>query len=306
MSAPGELSVSQLNAEQNVPTLRDEKRVDSYMRLVMRQLVRNRAAILGGMILLVIILTTLIGPLFLHQDQSSMNLRERLLPPSWAHPMGTDLLGRDQMTRLILGGRVTLQITFGAVLIAMVFGSAIGVLAGYFGGKTDFFLMRVVDVLMTLPAFLLAIAIVASLGTGTTNVMVAVGAASITSFARVSRASTLTVRNQDYVEAALSTGASVPRLLMRYIFPNILPPLIVQATLMLATGMLTASGLSFLGLGPQPPTPEWGAMLAEGRDYIINAPLLVIFPGLAILITAICFNLLGDGLRDAMDPYLRR
>jgi peptide/nickel transport system permease protein len=283
-----------------------QRQMQSYGRLVLQQLVRNRAAMVGGIVLLLIALIVIIGPFFIHQDQFAMNLRDRLLSPSLDHPLGTDLLGRDMLERLILGGRISMGITFGAVAIALVAGSAIGVAAGYFGGKADFLLMRAIDVLMTLPGFLLAIAIVAALGVGTLNVMLAVGVAAVPAFARISRGSTLSIRNQEYVEAAHALGSGTPRIMLRHVIPNILPPLIVQTTLQLAHVMLTASGLSFLGLGPQPPSPEWGAMLAEGRDYIINAPLLVVFPGITILIVSMSFNLLGDGLRDAVDPYLRR
>jgi peptide/nickel transport system permease protein len=257
-------------------------------------------------ILLAVLITVLLGPQFIEQDQYAMNLQDRLLPASSEHLLGTDLLGRDTLQRLILGGRVSLLITSGAVTIAVLVGTLIGVVAGYYSGAVDFVLMRFIDVLMTLPGFLLAIGIVATLGVGTTNVMVAVGIAAVPAFARISRGSTLSVRNQDYVEAARALGSSTPRILFRHVVPNIVPPLIVQTTLQLAAAMLTASGLSFLGLGPQPPAPEWGAMLAEGRQLITNAPALVVYPGLTILLVAVCFNLVGDGLRDAVDPYLRR
>lgn len=287
-------------------TLAAPRKVRSYFHLVFDQFLRNRLAVAGAVILLTIILVVLIGPLFIHQDAFSMNLGDRLLPASWEHPLGTDLLGRDMLERLILGGRVSLLITSGAVALAVVVGSLLGVVSGYYAGTVDFVTMRLIDVLMTLPGFLLAIGIVAALGVGTVNVILAVGIAAIPAFARISRGSTLSVRSQEYVEAARAIGVGTPRILYRHVLPNIVPPLIVQTTLQLATAMLTASGLSFLGLGPQPPTPEWGAMLAEGRDLITNAPALVVYPGLTILLVAVCFNLVGDGLRDAVDPYLRR
>lgn len=277
-----------------------------YFQLVFDQFRRNVLAMIGAVVLLLVVLVVLVGPLFIEQNEFGMNLQDRLLPSSRAHPLGTDLLGRDTLERLIFGGRVSLLITSGAVALAVVVGSLIGTVSGYYSGKIDFFLMRFIDVLMTLPGFLLAIGIVAALGVGTTNVILAVGIAAIPAFARISRGSTLSVRSNEYVEAARALGAGAPRILFRHVAPNIVPPLIVQTSLQLATAMLTASGLSFLGLGPQPPAPEWGAMLAEGRQLITNAPALVVYPGLTILLVAVCFNLVGDGLRDAVDPYLRR
>lgn len=279
--------------------------VRSYSRLVWDQFLRNRIALVGGVILLLIMLLVLISPLFYDQSTIKMDLSKRLLGSSREHPLGTDLLGRDMLERLILGGRITLLITFGAVSIAVGFGTLIGVISGFYGGMVDTVFMRFIDILMTLPGFLLAIGIVATLGVGTTNVILAVGIAAIPAFARIARGSTLSVSAQDYIEASRSLGAAPGRIMFFHVAPNIIPPLIVQTTLQLATAMLTASGLSFLGLGPQPPQPEWGSMLAEGRDLITNAPALVIYPGLTILIVAVCFNLVGDGLRDAVDPHLR-
>jgi peptide/nickel transport system permease protein len=287
-------------------TLGAPRKVRGYFSIVWSQFRRNRLAVAGMTILLAVLIIVLLGPLFIKQDQYAMNLQDRLLPASSEHLLGTDLLGRDTLERLILGGRVSLLITSGAVTIAVLVGTLIGVVAGYYSGIVDFVLMRFIDVLMTLPGFLLAIGIVATLGVGTMNVMLAVGIAAVPAFARISRGSTLSVRNQEYVEATRALGSSTPRILFRHVAPNIVPPLIVQTTLQLAAAMLTASGLSFLGLGPQPPAPEWGAMLAEGRQLITNAPALVVYPGLTILVVAVCFNLVGDGLRDAVDPYLRR
>ena len=300
MSATASLSTTTTTIDRKSPPVR------SYSRLVATQFMRNKVAVAGAIVLALIMVTVIVGPFFIPDQTGVMNLRDRLLPPSWEHPLGTDLLGRDTLDRLILGGRISLLITFGAVAIALITGTTIGVVAGHYGGFVDTLLMRSIDVLMTLPGFLLAIGIVAILGVGTFNVMLAVGLAAIPAFARISRGATLTVTQQEYVESARSLGASTPRLMGRHILPNIVPPLIVQTTLQLAAAMLTASGLSFLGLGPQPPTPEWGAMLAEGRDFITNAPLLIVFPGLTILIVAVSFNVIGDGLRDAVDPYLRQ
>lgn len=281
-------------------------RSDSYLRLVLRQFVRDRAAVAAGIFLAAIFLIVLIGPLFITFDPYVSDLRNRLAPISWEHPLGTDLLGRDVLKRLIFGGRISLLITSGAVALALTVGILMGVVSGFYGRYVDTILMRIVDILMTIPGFLLAIAIIAVLGPGTFNVIVAVGIFSIPAFARITRGSTLAVGNEDYVLASKSCGASSRRVMFRHILPNIIPPLLVQTSLRLATAMITVSSLSFLGLGPQPPTPEWGAMLADGRDFITTAPQLVVYPGLTIFLVAMSFNMLGDGLRDALDPYLRR
>ncbi|MGH2535371.1 MAG: ABC transporter permease [Thermomicrobiales bacterium] len=294
------------NAGPRLATAAGSAHSTSYAGLVFRQFLRNRAAVVAGIVLIIIGLVALAGPLFLEDNRYQMDLRSRLLPSSWDHPLGTDLLGRDMLTRLVQGGRISLLITSGAVALALIVGATMGIVAGYYGRTVDLVVMRVIDVLMTMPGFLLAIAIIAALGVGTVNVVLAVGIFSIPAFARIARGSTLSVGAQDYVLAAKALGAPASRVMLRHVLPNIVPPLIVQTTLRLATAMLTASSLSFLGLGPQPPTPEWGAMLADGRDFITNAPQLVFYPGLTILIVAMSFNMVGDGLRDALDPYLRR
>jgi len=231
---------------------------------------------------------------------------DALRGPSHLHPLGTDELGRDVLARLLQGARITLVITMAAVALALVVGATLGLAAGFYGGAVDTAIMRSVDVLMSMPGFLLAIGIIAALGVGTTNVILAVGIYSIPTFARIARASTLSVKAEEYVTAARSLGATDRRIMWRHVLPNIVPPLIVQTSLRMATAILSASSLSFLGLGTQPPTPEWGAMLSAGRDYMTRAPLLVAAPGLAILTVALSFNLLGDGLRDSLDPRLKR
>jgi len=267
---------------------------------------RSRAAVLGLALILAFVLTAALAPLIAPHDPVAFSLGQQLAPPSITYPLGTDELGRDILSRLLWGARITLLITVGAVALALAAGTGLGIFAGFRGGWSDLLIMRAMDILLAMPGFLLAIAIIAALGAGTLNVIVAVGIYSIPGFARVARGSTLSVREQDYVLAARALGVPDHRLMWRHVLPNVTPPLLVQTTLRLATAILTASGLSFLGLGPQPPTPEWGAMLSTGRNYVTSSPQLATIPGLAILLVTVGFNLLGDGLRDALDPRISR
>jgi len=279
---------------------------ESYLHMVGRQFIRNRAAVTGLAIILVFSLMAMLGPLVAPYDPAVISLSDRLDGPTASHWLGTDELGRDVLSRIIIGARITLVITTGAVGLALIAGTALGLVAGFYGGAVDNVISRLIDVLMAMPGFLMAIAIIAALGTGTSNVILAVGIYSIPVFARVARGSTIAAREQEYILAARALGAKNGYIIVRHIFPNVVSPLIVQVTLRLATAILSASGLSFLGLGPQPPTPEWGAMLSTAREFINSAPLLAVFPGLAILLVTVSFNLMGDGLRDALDPRLKR
>lgn len=278
----------------------------SYVGMVTQRYVRNRAAVVGMLILTVFLLTVIFAPYIAPYDPAAIDLTNRLSAPSPQHWLGTDELGRDVFSRIIVGGRITLVITMGAVALALIFGTILGLLAGYYGGYADTIISRGIDILMAVPGFLLAIGIVAALGVGTTNVIIAVGVASIPAFARIARSSTFSEKVKDYILAARALGAGDRYIVRRHVLVNIVPPLIVQSTLRLATAMLSAASLSFLGLGPQPPIPEWGAMLSTGRNYFTSGPLLVIFPGLAILLVSLSFNLMGDGLRDALDPRLNQ
>ena len=271
-----------------------------------RQFRRSKTAIAGLLITGIFLLLALFAPVIAPANPIAISLGDQLLPPSAEHLLGTDELGRDIFSRLIWGSRLTLLITTGAVLIALVTGAFLGIVAGFQSGWLDTLIMRCIDVLLALPTFLLGVAVVAALGPGTGNVIVAVGVGSMPAFARVARGSTITTKQEDYIMAARSLGVSSGRIMWRHLLPNIASALLVQTTLRLATAILTASGLSFLGLGPQPPTPEWGAMLSTGRNYLTSSPQLVTIPGLAILLVTIGFNLLGDGLRDALDPRLKR
>jgi peptide/nickel transport system permease protein len=248
----------------------------------------------------------LLAPLVAPHDPIEQDLEARLLPPSMRHLLGTDDLGRDLLSRIIYGGRVSLTLGMVSVGLALVTGTLLGLVAGFYGRWADSLTMRTMDIMLAFPATLLAIFIVGIRGPGLNNAMLAIGVINIPIFARIVRGSVLRVRHEDFVEAARALGASPRRLLGRHILPNTLAPIIVQTTLAIGAAILEAAGLSFLGLGAQAPTPEWGAMLSNTREFLRDAPWAATFPGIAILLTVVGFNLLGDGLRDALDPRLRQ
>jgi len=270
------------------------------------RLKKNKAALFGGYFLLLMILIAIFGPLLTQYDPTKVDYSTKLLKPSADHWFGTDHNGRDIFTRIIHGMRLTLSVGFISVIIGAAFGVVLGIISGYYGGKWDALIMRVTDVMLAFPGILLALAVVSVLGKNLFNVIIAVSIFSIPTFARVVRGSTLAVRKLEYIDAMRSLGASDGRIIFGHILPNITSPIIVQATLRIAVAILTASGLSFLGLGAQPPTPEWGAMLNDGRNYIMDHPHVALFPGLSIVFVVIAFNLLGDGLRDVLDPKMKK
>jgi ABC-type dipeptide/oligopeptide/nickel transport system permease subunit len=269
-----------------------------------RRLLAQRGAVIGLSILAVFALVAIIGPLVLPFDPARQDLDHILLPPSPAHPLGTDNYGRDELLVLIFGARATLGLGVLAVAIGLGVGMPLGALSGYAGGWTDVVVQRFAEVLLAFPSIVLALALVAGLGPGLRNVVIAVGVSSIPGFIRVVRASALQVRTLMFVEAARALGVSPARIVLRHVLPNAAAPMIVQASVQMGVAILVAAGLGFFGLGVQPPTPEWGELLGEAHTYIFRDANLATFPGVCILLAVLAFNLTGDGLRDALDPRL--
>ena len=273
---------------------------------VWRRLRRNKAALVGMTVVVLLVVVAVLAPVLAPYNPNQTNMTQRLKAPSSAHPLGTDNFGRDMLSRVIYGSRISLYVGFVAVGIGAIFGGILGAICGYYGGRLDNFIMRCMDVLLAIPQIILAIAIVGALGTSLLNLMIAVGISQLPRYARVVRASALTVRGQEFVEAAKAVGASDARIIVENILPNCMAPIIVQSTLGVAQAILSAAALSFLGLGIQPPTAEWGSMLSSGRQFLRQAPYLTFFPGLAISIVVLALNIFGDGLRDSLDPKLRQ
>lgn len=266
---------------------------------------RSKLAVIGLGIITVLVIVAVIGPTIAPYDPNDLDVRQRSLPPSASHLFGTDDRGRDVFSRVLYGARVSLQVAIIAVGISATFGVLLGAISGYWGGWVDELIMRCTDVLFAFPAILLAIAIMGVLGSSVTNAMIAIGIVYTPIFARITRASVLVIRSEVFVEAAQASGAGGPRIVARHVMPNVAAPIIVETTLSLAFAILAEAALSFLGLGTPPPAPSWGRMLSEGRNYIQGAPWMGLFPGLAIVLSVIGFNFLGDGLRDALDPRLK-
>lgn len=276
-------------------------------RDALARLIRNRPALLGMVFIAIFVLAAVFASVISPYDPIAGSLADRLLQPGGAHPLGTDLQGRDELSRILYGARVSLQVGVLSVLMGLTIGGIVGALAGAFGGAVDNVLMRVVDVFLAVPGILLAIGIVAWLDRGLPQIMLAVAMTNAPIFARILRGSLLALRESDFVVAARSIGASPLRILLRHMLPNALTSLIVAATLALATAIIDVAGLGFLGLGPPDPrTAEWGTMLTDSTKYLRQAPYLIFFPGVAIVVSAIGFNLLGDGLRESLDPRLKR
>lgn len=276
-----------------------------------KQYKKNRAALVGFVIVVLLILTALFAPVVAPYSPDIQNLTDRLIPPMWdakgmsSHVLGTDDFGRDLFSRIIFGSRISLMVGAISVGVSLSFGLVMGIVAAYFGGKTDLFIMRIVDIMLSIPAILLAIVIVSILGPSLFSAMTAIGIVGIPTYARIVRASVLAEREKEYVIASRINGSSNLRLMFVVILPNCASPIIVQATMGFASAVLEAAGLSFLGLGAQPPTPEWGAMLSDSLQFITTAPWMIFYPGVAIFLTVLSFNLMGDGLMDVLDPKLK-
>ena len=270
-----------------------------------RPFIRNKRGVVGFTLLLLLVLIAIVGPLLAPYDPNAINIDDQLVGPSPNHLLGTDAVGRDVLTRLIYGARISLYVGIVAAGIAATSGGFIGLIVGYLGGLSDSIVMRIMDAIMAFPSLVLAIAISTFLGRGLTSPLIAIGIVAIPTFARLSRGQVLTTRENDYVMAAKALGAPSSRIILRHILPNVKAPIIVQLSLVAGFAIITEASLSFLGLGAGPPTATWGSMIRSGYELLEIAPWLVAFPGIAIFLAVMSFNLSGDGLRDGLDPYLR-
>ncbi|MEK8126685.1 nickel transporter permease [Paenibacillus filicis] len=266
---------------------------------------QNKKAMVGFWMVSVFILVAVFAKWIAPYDPLEQNMDMLLKPPSFHYLLGTDEYGRDILSRMMYGAQISLMIGIVGMLVSLILGMALGTISGYFGGAADMIIMRIMDILMAFPGFLLALAIVSVLGPGMTNLMIAIGIFSVPSFARICRSSVLSLNQKEFIEAAKSMGSGHMRIIFNHVLPNSLAPMIVLSSLRIATAILSASGLSFLGMGAQPPTPEWGMMLNTGREFLRSAPHISLIPGLAIMYVVLGFNLLGDGLRDALDPKMK-
>lgn len=272
---------------------------------IWRTLKKNKTAIIGIIIASLVIIIAICAPLISPYDPLEQNVFDRLTPPEMSHPLGTDIFGRDIFSRILHGARISLMVGIMSVLIGMTVGTAMGMLAGFKGGKIEGIIMRCVDVLMSFPNLILGLMVMAVLGSGLFKLIIAIGLVMAPRFARVAHAPTLSIKEADFIDAANSLGANDLRILFKHVFPNIMGEVLVMATLWVGTAIRIEANLSFIGLGVPPPTPTWGNMIRNGMNYLTNAPWMSVFPGLAILITILSFNMVGDGIRDITDPKLQ-
>ncbi len=273
---------------------------------VWKRFARNKVAVVALFVVLIVVLSSIFADVLMPYDYTKQDYSNRFAYPSWEHIMGTDNFGRDLFSRILKGGQISLLVAIGSVGVAIVAGGILGATAAYFGGIYGNVVMRIMDIILSIPGFLLAVAISAALGTGVRNSIIAIGISFTPAFARIMQAAVITVKDEEYVEAAVATGARHGRIIFKNIIPNTLATLIVNATIRMGGAIMQISSLSFIGLGVQPPAAEWGSILSVGRQYIRDFWPFVVFPGLAIIITLIALNLLGDGLRDALDPKLKQ
>lgn len=298
------MTMPQIDHPTEMLVIEEEAKSKPYWLYILQRMAKNSSAMIGAGILVLFTLAAIFAPLLATHPINEMNYAESLVGPSAQHYLGTDEFGRDLFSRILYGGRVSLLMGLVVVAIAGTVGIFLGVIAGYFR-KADILIMQCVDVLLALPSLLLAIVIVAILGVGLTNAMIAVAIAVIPSFVRVVRGSVLSVRESEYVEAARALGVKNHKIIFKHILPNIASPIIILATLEFGSAILAAAALSFLGLGAQPPNPEWGALVYVGKSFLSQAWWMTVFPGLCIMLVVLGFNLLGDGLRDALDPRFK-
>lgn len=279
----------------------------SQFKEIMRRLRRNHGSIIGMAFLVLLIGMALCADLLFDYETmvEANNISQRLIPPCWEHPFGTDQFGRDMLARVVHGSRLSLTVSASSVTLSLLVGGFLGAIAGFFGGLIDNVIMRIMDIVMAIPMTMFAIVIVAALGTSTVNLIIALGGASVPLFARVVRSAVITVRDVEYIEAARAIGARNSTIILKHILPNCIAPIIVQVTLRMASAIYNTSALSFLGMGVSVPSPEWGALLAKGRNFISGSGYLCVIPGLVIMMTILSLNMLGDGLRDALDPRLK-
>jgi len=290
---------------QNTASRTQHRQTYSQLRRRWEKLRRNKAALFGGILILIFGLTALLAPLLFPGSPSAPNLIRSLERSSLEHPLGTDELGRSILGRIIYGSRVSLLIALGVVSFGLLIGVPLGLVSGYYRGKVDFGIQRVTDTMLAFPGFLLALALVAVIGVGLKNTIISIGISMVPIYIRLVRGCALSVREEVYVEAARAVGTRDIVILLRHILPNVMVPITIQTSLGMGMAILFAAGLGFLGVGVQPPTPEWGTMLGSGRVYLFNSPHVATFPGIAIFLAVLGFNLLGDGLRDALDPRFR-
>lgn len=292
----------------NMDVQQVEEKVSSPLKEALRTFLKSKSAVLGTIIVLFFVVVALFAPVIAPEGINEQKLSDpstHLVPPSSEFWFGTDEFGRDIFSRVVWGAQISLTVGFGAVILSAIFGSFLGIIAGYYGRWIDTIISRFFDILLAFPSILLAIAIVSILGSSLQNALIAIAIVNVPNFGRLIRSKVLSVKEEEYITAAKAIGMKDSRILLRHILPNSFAPVIVQGTLAVATAIIEAAALSFLGLGAEPPQPEWGKMLSDARIYLMNAPWTMIFPGLAIMLTVLGFNLMGDGLRDALDPRLK-
>ncbi len=283
----------------------EEKKKSQFLE-VLKRLSYNKGAVIGGILFLIVVLVAIFAPLIAPQGYAEIDVKNRFLSPCLEHPFGTDQMGRDIFSRAVYGARYSLLIGIGSVVFSAVFGVLIGSIAGYYGGWIDNVIMRCCDIIQSIPGMIMNITLACVLGPGVFNVILALGFEGIAGTARLMRSSILNVRKMEYLDAATISNCSSARTIVRHVLPNTFAPILVQATMGVGARIMMAASMSYIGIGVQPPTPEWGAMLADSRDFIMKYPYMCLIPGLCIMVVVLSLNLLGDGLRDALDPKLKR